>query len=108
MHSPHPLLHIWFKTSLYLLKYVCSKSYIKHDFGVILIKQPVASGGLSPQTPASEITSIFRPPLRKSWIHPWFSFLYVKGMKYGYVLNTSNFSPVQHNQPASESASVTC
>ena len=62
LHPPHPLLHIWFKTSLYLLKYE-----LNFALGVILIwcyinKVPcVASGGCTPRPPAPEITSIFRP-----------------------------------------------
>ena len=52
------LLHIWFKTSLYLLKYALNLA-----LGMVLVlyysKYPVTSGGLRP--PASEITSIQTP-----------------------------------------------
>ena len=33
LHPPHPLLHIWIKTFLYLLKYVLNLA-----LGIILIK----------------------------------------------------------------------
>ena len=40
------LLHIWF--NFLNIKYACSRSCIRHDFGVILIKYSVASGGTDP------------------------------------------------------------
>ena len=50
---------------------ICLKSYNKHGFGVIITKNPIASGGLRPPDPRIGDTLLCSdPPLRKSWIRP--------------------------------------
>ena len=51
-----PLLHIWLNVSLNMLRY---------DFGVIITKNPIASGGLHPRLPASEIHLCIQTPFQK-------------------------------------------
>ena len=42
LYPPHPLLHIWLESSLYLLKHTC----ITHNFGVLRTQYPIGSGVL--------------------------------------------------------------
>ena len=57
-------------TLKYLLKYALNLA-LGMIFGVIVIKHPVASGGLCPQAPLLQRSHLYSdPPLRKFWIHP--------------------------------------
>ena len=68
LHPPHPYSGsiFWLNTSLYLLKYAL---YLR--FWCCNNKKPYSFWGAVPPVPLLQrYTSVFRPPLRKSRIHP--------------------------------------
>ena len=69
LHPPHPLVLLWLAPSHKILRFELNTLNLSISV-LYKTKYPIASGGLHPQTPASEITTVISPPLRKSYICP--------------------------------------